>query len=77
MRGGAACWIEISHDRRFLFVVNPASASVSSYSIAAGGAVVESGTNGVTGFIVNGGTLTPLTAAAVPASATPSGIVVN
>jgi 6-phosphogluconolactonase (cycloisomerase 2 family) len=35
--GGAACWIEISHDGRFLFVVNTASASVSSYSIDNGG----------------------------------------
>ena len=35
--GGAACWIEISHDGSFLFVVNTASASVSSYSIGAGG----------------------------------------
>jgi 6-phosphogluconolactonase len=35
--GGAACWVEISHDGRFLFVVNTASASVSSYSIDAGG----------------------------------------
>jgi 6-phosphogluconolactonase len=35
--GGASCWIEISHDGRFLFVVNTASASVSSYSIGAGG----------------------------------------
>ena len=39
--------------------------------------VVESGTNGVTGFTVDGGTLTPLVAAAGPAGATPSGIVVN
>jgi 6-phosphogluconolactonase (cycloisomerase 2 family) len=37
--GGAACWIEISHDGRFLFVVNTASASISSYSIAPGGAL--------------------------------------
>jgi 6-phosphogluconolactonase len=37
--GGAACWIEISHDGRFLFVVNTASASVSSYSIGAGGSL--------------------------------------
>jgi hypothetical protein len=37
--GGAACWIEISHDGRFLFVVNTASASISSYSIGAGGAL--------------------------------------
>ena len=37
--GGASCWIEISHDGRFLFVVNTASASVSSYSIGAGGSL--------------------------------------
>jgi 6-phosphogluconolactonase len=37
--GGAACWIEISHDGSFLFVVNTASASVSSYSIGGGGAL--------------------------------------
>jgi len=37
--GGAACWIEISHDGEFLFVVNTASASISSYSIGAGGAL--------------------------------------
>jgi len=35
--GGAACWIEISHDGKFLFVVNTASASISSYSIDTGG----------------------------------------
>jgi 6-phosphogluconolactonase (cycloisomerase 2 family) len=35
--GGASCWIEISHDGSVLFVVNTASASVSSYSIGAGG----------------------------------------
>jgi DNA-binding beta-propeller fold protein YncE len=35
--GVASCWVEISHDGRFLFVVNTASASVSSYSIDAGG----------------------------------------
>jgi 6-phosphogluconolactonase len=104
--GGAACWIEISHDGRFLFDVNTASASVSSYSIGAGGAltflqstgpgeigggaedarlspdgktlwVVESGANGVTGFSVHGGTLTPLASIAGPAGAKPSGIVVD
>ena len=104
--GGASCWIEISHDGNFLFVVNTASASISSYSIGDGGAltflqstgagqigagaedarlspdgstlwVVESGTDAVTGFTVNGGTLTPLSAAAGPLGATPSGIVVN
>lgn len=104
--GGAACWIEISDDGKFLFVVNTASASISSYSIGAGGAltflqstapgeigagaedarlspdgstlwVVESGTDAVTGFTVDGGTLTPLSAANGPLGATPSGIVVN
>jgi 6-phosphogluconolactonase len=104
--GGASCWIEISHDGRFLFVVNTASATISSYWIGIGGTltflhsttpgqigagaedarlapngntlwIVESGTDAVTGFAVNGSTLTPLTAAAGPAGATPSGIVVN
>jgi 6-phosphogluconolactonase len=104
--GGAACWIEISHNGSFLFDVNTASASISSYSIGAGGTltflrstapgqigagaedarlspdgntlwVVESGSNAVTGFSVNGATLTPLAAAAGPTGATPSGIVVN
>ena len=37
--GGAACWIEISHDGKFLFVVNTASASISSYTIGKGGAL--------------------------------------
>lgn len=37
--GGAACWIEISHDGSLLFVVNTASASISSYSIGAGGSL--------------------------------------
>jgi 6-phosphogluconolactonase (cycloisomerase 2 family) len=37
--GGAACWIEISHDGRFLFVVNTASASISSYAIGSGGSL--------------------------------------
>ncbi|HET7354719.1 MAG TPA: beta-propeller fold lactonase family protein [Gaiellaceae bacterium] len=104
--GGAACWIEISHDGKFLFDVNTASASISSYSIGAGGSltflqstgagqlgggaedaglspdgstlwVVESGTNAVAGFTVDGGTLTPLAEAAGPVGATPSGIVVD
>jgi hypothetical protein len=104
--GGAACWIEITRNGTFLFVVNTASASISSYAIGHGGTltflhstgpgeigagaedarlspdgttlwVVESGTNAVTGFTVDGSTLTPLTAAAGPAGATPSGIVVT
>ena len=104
--GTASCWIEISHDGQYLFVVNTGSATIASYSIGAGGAlsylqstptgeigagaedarlspdgstlwVVESGTDAVTGFSVSGGSLTPLTAAAGPAGATPSGIVVT
>ncbi len=102
----ASCWVEISHDGSYLFAVNTASASISSYSIGSGGSltflhstpsgeigagaedarlspdgstlwVVESGTNAVTGFSVSGGTLKPLTSAAGPAGATPSGIVVT
>ena len=104
--GGAACWIEISHDGRFLFDVNTASASISSYAIGAGGSlsflqstgpgelgagaedarlspdgatlwVVQAGADSVSGFTVEGGTLTPLTAAAGPLGAAPSGIVVT
>jgi hypothetical protein len=37
--GGAACWIEITHDGGFLFAVDTASASISSYSIGEGGAL--------------------------------------
>ena len=37
--GGASCWVEISHDGSFLFVVNTGSATVSSYSIGTGGAL--------------------------------------
>lgn len=35
----ASCWVEISHDGRYLFSVNTASANVSSYSIAADGSL--------------------------------------
>jgi hypothetical protein len=33
----AACWVEITHDGRFLFTVNTASADISSYAVAPGG----------------------------------------
>ena len=33
----APCWVEISHDGQFLFTVNTATGSVSSYQIAADG----------------------------------------
>jgi 6-phosphogluconolactonase len=104
--GGAACWIEISHDGQFLFVINTASATISSYSIGTGGSltflqstgagqlgrgaedarlspdgstlwVVQGGADAVTGFTVDGGTLTPLVTTPGPAGATPSGIVVD
>jgi 6-phosphogluconolactonase (cycloisomerase 2 family) len=35
----APCWVEISHDGRYLFAVNTASKSISSYSIAADGSL--------------------------------------
>jgi 6-phosphogluconolactonase (cycloisomerase 2 family) len=35
----APCWVEISHDGRYLFTTNTASSSVSSYSIAADGSL--------------------------------------
>ncbi len=35
----APCWVEISHDGRFLFAVNTASGSISSYAIAPGGSL--------------------------------------
>jgi 6-phosphogluconolactonase (cycloisomerase 2 family) len=35
----APCWVEISHDGRFLFTVNTASGTISSYAIAPGGSL--------------------------------------
>ncbi len=35
----AACWVEISHDGRYLFTVNTASNSISSYTIEADGSL--------------------------------------
>jgi 6-phosphogluconolactonase len=35
----APCWVEISHDGRYLFAVNTASGSISSYSIATRGSL--------------------------------------
>jgi 6-phosphogluconolactonase len=103
----APCWVEISHDGRFLFAVNTASGSVSSYSIATGGSltllqstplrsagspedarlspdgrtlwVVDPTADHVSGFTVDGGSLTelPTSPTAAPAGATPAGIVVT
>jgi len=36
----APCWVEISHDGRFLFAVNTGSGEISSYSITPGGSLV-------------------------------------
>lgn len=40
----AACWVEITHDGKFLFAVNTASASVSSYGINTDGSLILLGT---------------------------------
>jgi hypothetical protein len=103
-----ACWVEISHDGRFMFVVNTGSGTISRYSIATNGTLTLLGSipvkaNGGVGavdprlspdghflylderagqvgvFAVNGGNLTelPSSPAALPAGATPAGIVTN
>jgi 6-phosphogluconolactonase len=103
----APCWVEISHDGRYLFAVNTASGSISRYSIATGGSltllgstpikaagtpqdarlspdgntlwVVDPTADHVSGFAVNGGSLTELPASPTPApvGAAPAGIVVT
>ena len=40
----APCWVEISHDGRYLFAVNTAVATISRFSIAPGGALTLLGT---------------------------------
>lgn len=104
----APCWVEISHDGRYLFAVDTGSTTISSYRILANGSlrylmstpfssgvgirpfdarldvsgdhlyVVDAGIAAVSGFAVAGGTLTELVSspAALPAGATPFGIVV-
>jgi hypothetical protein len=37
--GVASCWVEISHDGRYLFVVNTGTATISTYSIAHNGSI--------------------------------------
>jgi 6-phosphogluconolactonase (cycloisomerase 2 family) len=39
--GTASCWIEISHDGKYLFTVDTASSTVSSYSIGADGSLAS------------------------------------
>ena len=43
----APCWVEISHDGRFLFTVNTASGSISSYSITRAGTLALLGSTPV------------------------------
>jgi 6-phosphogluconolactonase len=43
----AACWVEISHDGRFLFTVNTASNTISRYEIASGGTLELLGSTGL------------------------------
>jgi 6-phosphogluconolactonase (cycloisomerase 2 family) len=69
--GTASCWIEISHDGKYLFTVNTASSTVASYSIGKDGSLIAIGNtpikngkgaedarlspNGSTLWVVNGG----------------------
>jgi 6-phosphogluconolactonase len=43
----APCWVEISHDGRFLFTVNTASGTISRFSVARGGALTLLGSTPV------------------------------
>jgi 6-phosphogluconolactonase len=105
----APCWVEITHDGRFLFTVNTGSGEISRYQIAPDGTLIllgstpvaatggvgavdarlspdgrflyvdESRIGKVGAFAVNGGNLTELGTSpfALPAGATPAGIVVS
>jgi len=46
----APCWVEISHDGKYLFTVNPGSGNISSYAIRRDGSLVLIGS-----FAINGG----------------------
>ncbi len=104
----APCWVEISHDGRYLFAVNTGSTTISSYRILANGSlsvvgstpfssgtgirpfdarldvagehlyVVDAAIASVSGFAVDGGSLTELgsSPSALPAGATPFGIAI-
>jgi 6-phosphogluconolactonase len=104
----APCWVEISHDGRYLFAVNTGSTTISRYRISSNGGlrligstpfgsgtgirpfdarldvsgdnlyVVDAAIASVSGFAVDGGALTELSSSptALPAGATPFGIVV-
>ena len=45
----APCWVEISHDGQYLFTVNTASGTISSYSINTDGSLVLIGSTPITG----------------------------
>ena len=45
----APCWVEISHDGRYLFTVNTGSGNVSSYSINPGGSLTLIGSTPISG----------------------------
>ena len=45
----APCWVEISHDGRYLFAVNTGSANISSYSINPGGSLALIGSTAIDG----------------------------
>jgi 6-phosphogluconolactonase len=45
----APCWVEISHDGRYLFTVNTGSGNISSYSINPDGSLVLIGSTPITG----------------------------
>ena len=45
----APCWVEISHDGRYLFTVNTGSANISSYAISTGGSLSLIGSTPIRG----------------------------
>ena len=45
----APCWVEISHDGRYLFTVNTGSSNISSYAISPGGALTLIGSTPIRG----------------------------
>jgi hypothetical protein len=45
----APCWVEISHNGRYLFTVNTGSGNISSYSINTGGSLVLIGSTPISG----------------------------
>ena len=45
--GVASCWVEISHDGRYLFTVNTASSTIASYSVGDGGTLIAIGNTAI------------------------------